>query len=294
MSTTYGIDIPAYQPENRLEFYKAILHDSEAAGFSTAWVGDHLLWHKPRFETFVLLSAFTAITTMRLGTAIALLALRPPWWTAKVVASVAALSRGGFVLGVGSGGEYAREFELARVDRAHRGRLVDEAIDFCRDAWEGRLGTDFSPIPTEHIPLWIGGRSEAAVRRAGERGDGWLALFVSPERFRSQAMELKEISKINSRDVPVAGLAIWIAVSHNGQEVKKVAMESISSEYSLPAERFQRYLVAGTPSEVVEALSLYVEAGAEHIELHIAHPSFSAQLDTIATHVLPQLLDRKI
>ena len=103
------------------------------------------------------------------------------------------------VFGVGVGGEFPKEFEASGVPHAERGRRVDEAIEVCRLLWgkspaafEGRFvrfsGVALEPKPVQPggPPIWIGGRSDHALRRAARQGDGWIS-YVNTEKIRQGA-----------------------------------------------------------------------------------------------------------
>jgi alkanesulfonate monooxygenase SsuD/methylene tetrahydromethanopterin reductase-like flavin-dependent oxidoreductase (luciferase family) len=156
--TTFGLDVPAYSHDAG-SFYPRLVRLAADAGFRNLWVGDHLLWHRPRFEQFALLGMLSGLTDLTLGSGIALAPLRQPWWMAKAVATLSMTARGGFILGLGTGGEYAREFEVAGVPRESRGAALDATIEFCRRAWSGEEGQDFSPILKTPLPIVVGGRT---------------------------------------------------------------------------------------------------------------------------------------
>ena len=104
------------------------------------------------------------------------------------------LSDGRFSLGVGVGGEDPGEFEALGIDPRTRGRRTDEALRVLRQAWSeepvtfhGRHfridGVQMEPKPVFGVRVFVGGRSDAALRRAGRYGDGWTGLWVSVRRF---------------------------------------------------------------------------------------------------------------
>ena len=180
-----------------------ITRAAEHAGFDAVFVTDHPI-PSPDFERigghhsfdpFVTLGFVAGVTTtLRLLTFLVVLPYRNPFLTAKAAATLDVMSGGRLVLGVGAG--YMRdEFEALGVDQSERNALVDEAIDVMKLAWSGEpvhmdgrhfvaRGNVALPIPvqTPHPPIWCGGNSPLAIRRAVERGDGWLPFPSSPER----------------------------------------------------------------------------------------------------------------
>jgi probable F420-dependent oxidoreductase len=170
----------------------------EAAGFDATFVTDHPFpsdrfvneaGGHHAFDPFVALSFVAAATTrLRLQTHILVLPYRNPFHTASAVASLDALSGGRVILGVAAG--YLRdEFEALGADFEGRNARCDEALRAIRAAWsedgvhfEGAgfraAGHTLKPKPAQrpHPPIWVGGNSKAAIRRAVELGDGWLPV----------------------------------------------------------------------------------------------------------------------
>ncbi len=285
--TTYGVDVPAFN--NSRNFYANFVNAAQEAGFTNLWVGDHLLWHCPRFESFTLLGMLSGLTSLTLGTGIALAPLRPPWWLAKSAATLNEIAEGGFVLGLGAGGEYAREFDVVGMDVADRGAALDAAILYCRQAWSGALGADFSPRPVTEIPIWLGGRTNVALRRVARSADGWLGIFLTPRKFgAARDYLMAECRSLGRADLP-ASLAVWACVDTDGDEARRAALDAISTEYGMPGAAFTRYVIAGTPDEVATTLRSYSEAGAAHISIHIAHPDHLTQIGVWASDVFPRL-----
>lgn len=289
--TSFGIDVPAAPRGDPRGFYVEVGSVARQAGFQRLWMGDHLVWNRPRYETFTLLAALAAWSDLSIGTGILLAPLRRPLWIAKMAATLDQLTRGRFVLGLGAGGEMADEFELLGVPRNERGRLTDEAIDICRASWAGELHPGFSPLPMRTIPIWIGGRSEAALHRAGRLGDGYLGLFSDPQRFERTLRTIGEHREAAGRPGRTAGaIALWCAVDDQDPvRALRRAGDAIAGEYRLPRERFERYLVAGSAAGVAERIEAFVAAGAVHIDVHIAHPDFRAQVERFGEQVLPRL-----
>jgi probable F420-dependent oxidoreductase len=145
-------------------------------------------------EPMVTLGAMAAVTQrIGLGTGVLVLPQRPPALVAKQVASLDLLSGGRVRLGVGAGWQQA-EFESLGVPFTERGRRMDEAIALIRRYWsepsvtfEGKfyqaeaMAMDPKPAQAGGVPIWIGGDSEPALRRAGRLGDGWMAMADSDD-----------------------------------------------------------------------------------------------------------------
>jgi probable F420-dependent oxidoreductase len=140
---------------------------------------------KPFVEAFVLSAAMAAVTTtLRFTPFVLKLPIRPPVLVAKQAASVAALSGNRFVLGVGIS-PWPDDFEIMGVPFDKRGARMDECIDIVRGLSAGGYfeyhgqfydipPIKISPVPTEPVPILVGGHSKPALRRAAQRGDGWM------------------------------------------------------------------------------------------------------------------------
>jgi probable F420-dependent oxidoreductase len=201
----FSIGLPTDRVERADEFVTgdAIMECAagvEAMGYDACFVTDHpapdTKWlaaggHHALDPMVALSFAAAATTRLRLQTHIMVLAYRNPLLAAKSVLSIDVLSGGRLILGVAAG--YLKpEFAALGVDFDERNELTDEAIDVIRGAmttdafaYEGRhfraRGTTYRPPPAQrpHPPIWVGGNSRDAIRRAVERGDGWVP-FPNP------------------------------------------------------------------------------------------------------------------
>ena len=194
---------------------------AEAAGFDACFVTDHpapdAKWlaggGHHALDPFVALSFAAAATTrLRLQTHILVLPYRNPLLTAKSVLSLDVLSGGRVILGVAPG--YLKpEFAALGVDFDERNELADEAIDVMRRVWtDGEIetvgrhfrtrGTVMRPRSPQvpHPPIWVGGNSTAAMRRAAERGQGWVP-FPNPGGLTSRVRtpELSTLDELGRR-----------------------------------------------------------------------------------------------
>ena len=193
---------------------------AESAGFDAVFVTEHPFPEKAWMDTgghhaldpFVALSfAAAATTSIRLQTHLCVLPYRNPFLTAKAVASLDVLSGGRVILGAGTGYLEA-EFAALGVDFAERNDLTDEAIVAMKAAWSGEpltlTGRHFEahdnfalprPVQDPHPPIWIGGNSKRAIRRAVELADGWAPMpnpAQTAARRHSAAMETLEDLKV--------------------------------------------------------------------------------------------------
>lgn len=209
-----------------------------------------------------------------------LLPLRHPVTVARQLASLAELAPGRLTLGVGIGGEDRHEVEICGVDPSTRGRRMDECLQILRGLADGGPvsfeGEFFSfedalivPAPAPRIPLVVGGRSEAAVRRAARLGDGWLGIWVSPQRFAAVVEQIGEEAGAAGRDPSgfEHALNVWCGFGATRESALATVAASMQTFYQMPFEPFERYSPYGTPAEVAAFLRPYVEAGCSAFNL---------------------------
>jgi alkanesulfonate monooxygenase SsuD/methylene tetrahydromethanopterin reductase-like flavin-dependent oxidoreductase (luciferase family) len=246
---------------------------AEGAGADALWATDHLFWPHPIAEPLTTLAvAASATTRVRLGTCVLQLPLRQPAAVAKQATALQVLSGGRFVLGLGVGSHEA-EYARAGVDFHRRGRLMDRGVALLREAWEPRA--DYVQAPAgPPVPLWFGGASTAARRRAAAVGDGWIPLFVTPSEYEGSLGALRRETEDAGRDPEVVepGVVVFACVGDDDETPARGAAW-LSRLYRLPAKSFRRHLVAGPPEACAAALSRFADAGARHIAVMVAGSS---------------------
>ena len=227
MAVTVGVRIPYDVFEQDARALRAAVARAEAVGLDHLCMGDHASFHGGQgFDGLLQAAALASLTsTLTIETAVYLLALRHPVPVARQVATIAHLAPGRFVFGVGLGGEDRHELEICGVDPTTRGRRLDECLTVVRALLAGET-VDFSggifeveqatilPTPPVPVPIVIGGRSDAAFRRAARFGDGWLGLFVSADRYRASVLEVERLAATEGRtDVGwYHGMHFWCGV----------------------------------------------------------------------------------
>ena len=281
----------------------------EEMGYDSAWTSEHIFFYFPTFDALTALAAMAARSSrIQLGTAVLLLPLRPAALAAKEIASVDIISGGRLIVGVGVGGEYPKEFEAVGVPVRQRGARTDEAIHvlkllFAQDnvTFHGRFtnldGVTLQPKPAQAggPPVWVAGRSEAAMRRAGRLADGYLPYLFSPERFRDGLAQVRRFAEVAGRD-PAAitpGIYQFICLADSYEEASRIAAADLSRRYNQPFEKIVgRYVVMGNPDDCARRLADFAEAGAEHFILVPIVPAFGdfmPHVDAYARDVLPKL-----
>lgn len=254
-------------------------------GYLYLGVSDHVAVPRdlaPRMSTTwydaVATLGFLAAATrrIRLLSYVWVMPYRHPLVTAKAFATLDALSGGRVILGVGAG-HVAAEFETLGVDFRRRGALLDEAIDAVLEAfreeypahegqaWSFRdLGQRPRPIQRPRPPLWVGGSTRAALRRAAERGDGWLPQGP-PEMGMAAAIDFLREHRVRVRgDAPVEiGMnAPWMYVGQPG--------------FELPPGT-----VSGRPEALAEELRRMAALGVSHVGVRLRSRSAAEQVEQI-------------
>ncbi len=244
---------------------------AEATGADSLWAVDHLFWPHPINECMTTLAvAATSTRRVTLGTCVLQLPLRHPVEVAKQATALQLLSGGRFILGLGVG-SHAGEYERAGVDFHQRGRLMNEGIAAMREAWTDGDHRYIQDPASDPVPLWIGGSSVAARRRAATVGDGWVPLFIAVDDYGAalQALRQETIGAGRRADAVEAAVVVFVRVGTEG-EAHQQGAEWLSNLYGVPAKAFDRYLVAG-PSEACAAeLAKFVTAGAQHVVVMVA------------------------
>lgn len=272
------------------------------AGVDHVAVGDHVsFWAGAGRDGLIDATAMAmAHPTLPVHVAVYLLALRHPVLVARQLSTE--LAPGRLVLGVGIGGEDRHEVAICGVDPASRGRRMNECLAILRRLLAGERVTHHGeffdlddalvlPAPDPPIPIVVGGRSEAAVRRAARLGDGWLGIWVSAARFAKVVATINEVAGQAGRG-RVAwrhGMQVWCGLGSSREQARALLAPAMEGFYRLPFERFERYCPYGAPEDVAEFLSTYVQAGCGSFNLIPCAADADAAIEGVA-HVKALLL----
>ncbi|MFF3644005.1 LLM class F420-dependent oxidoreductase [Streptomyces sp. NPDC002564] len=250
-----------------------------AEGMSTIW-----------YDPVATLSYLAAVTTrVRLLSHVAVVGLRHPLLSAKQYATLDRLSDGRLILGVGAG-HVQEEFEVLGVDFDRRGPVLDETIDALKaalgpDEYPEHHGEFFDfaglgqrPRPVQQpVPLWVGGSSPAAVRRAATRADGWLPQGDPRDKLPAQIARLKRLREEAGIEAPVTVGAITEAL-YVGE----------------PAWSVGRRTLTGKPDALAESLRAYAAMGVDQIQVRFrsrTRTELTDQMAAFASDVAPHLND---
>ncbi|MGA8116883.1 MAG: LLM class flavin-dependent oxidoreductase [Actinocatenispora sp.] len=200
-----GVNVPNFGPGTRPAVLRDWAQTVEGLGFDLLMVSDHVAvtpdvaeqYPAPFYEPFTTLSWLAGITRrVQLGTTVIIVPYRHPLLTARMAANLNDLSDGRLVLGVASG--WARqEFAALGVDFTQRGRLTDEHLRAMRAAW-----ADDKDYRAGQIPIWVGGNSDAGIRRAVRLGDGWHPLRFTLPWLREATGRLSAVAAREQRPTP--------------------------------------------------------------------------------------------
>jgi len=282
-----GLILPTF-PQERTDLPTAsalaeLCRGAEAGGAGALWVCDHIFWHGPALEALSSLGVAAAATHhAAIGTCILQLPLRHAPTVAKEAAALAHLSGGRLVLGVGVG-THAGEYAAAGVAFAGRGRALDQGIDTLRRAWTASPDERYVQLPAAPpVPVWVGGSSEAALRRAGRRGDGWIPLFVAPAEYAAAMGRLDKEAERADRDPLAVTRATVVFVSVGGSGARDRGLSWMASLYGLPARSFARHLVTGSARSCARTIARFVEAGAHHVAVFVTSDDPLVQFEDLA------------
>ena len=291
----YGVFLPV---SGAAATRQGLIHAAQTAerlGFSTVWAADRIIipwkietdyaysWsdsfivppEKPFLESMTVLAFLAGATeTVKLGVSVLVTTYRDPVYWAKVAATIEHLSEGRFILGVGIGWREEEFTALGRADIfSERARVAEEQLrvannlfteDHCSFSGEYYSYEDIAFYPKGSVPVWCGGESRGAQRRAGQYGDAWFPYFarVTPAELAARFDNVKRHA--DGRDVK---LNCCLSV--------EVTDEPVEQE----PDRLR-----GTPEQVATALERFEDVGVEHVALQFLvgrYPERLRQMDRL-------------
>jgi alkanesulfonate monooxygenase SsuD/methylene tetrahydromethanopterin reductase-like flavin-dependent oxidoreductase (luciferase family) len=292
--------------------------EADLLGFDTVWMSEHHLTPDGFLPSPLVMSAAIAARTRRIqiGTSIVVLPLHHPLRIAEDAAVADLISGGRMILGLGQG--YAeREFAAFGVDRRHRSSLLEENVEILRQALAGGRVTirgqhwsfddlPVTPSPGRHVPLYIGGTTELALRRAARIGDGIIIYCATPQDLRARRALLDTVlAEQRDAQIPLVCTGIlhvaddpdqaW-AEARTGIAYLERSIASYSNTNALVRDR-ANYLV-GTPEDVAGTLAaLHDDVRFDHFAYWARLPGLSharamESLHMVASRVLPTLVQK--
>jgi probable F420-dependent oxidoreductase len=333
----FGVRIPNSGPlANPTNLIRAA-REAEAMGFDAVWVHDHVAWNQEMhrkhvssgaveavnetqtpdfFESVVTLSHIAAHTrSVRLGVACMVLPARNPVYLAKQWAVLDVFSGGRTILGVGLGSPAtlaSRDFEILGIPLAGRTKRMEEFAEVLRAVWlqdqatfKGQFmnfeGAEIFPKPLQrpNPPIWVGGGTDQAARRAARIGDGWVPGWRTPEEMKAGlqliAREAERVGrKLDQFDV---GLEILSSVARDretamrrGYATVEAGLRSYEKTFDSASEPIRRSFF-GDAGDVTRQVEAFVDAGVRHFELRMIYGSMAQmfeQMELWVEDIIPQ------
>jgi probable F420-dependent oxidoreductase len=318
----FGISLPGRGPLAKPDQVLTMAARADALGYASIFVTDHVVLPasmarsiypysatrqlpggaaQDYLEPLALLGTLAQATRRaRLGTSVLVVPYRHPLVTAKMLATLDRLSGGRIILGAGVGW-LREEFEaLGAPPFEERGAVTDEYVTFMRKTWttdpvtfRGRyISVDAvhalpKPLQPRGIPVWIGGHTDAAVRRAARLGDGWHPIILRPpglllpDAYATRVQQLKAWAKEAGRDPDTITLTVRVPMEVRPRRVK--------------APGGERPLFQGTAEDVLGDIGVYADLGVTHFVWDPTHqdmPSVLDNLERFAHEVAPRLGSR--
>ena len=319
---TFGVMLPHFGREASRDRLLSGAELAERLGYDALWVRDHLIWtphsHEGADLTFLdatlTLAAMAGVTEeIKLGTAV-LIPVRWPLKSAKELMSLDFLAgRGRVVAGIGAG-HFGAEIRAVGLDPDRKKEIVEETIRIWRRAFteeqvdfSGEMfeveGAVMRPRPAGGLPIWYGGTTRAAVRRAARWCDGWLPGGTPFPTFDNRVDFLRSLEAEAGRPPTVVGviprlrIARTKAEAYAGLDISALTTSSEGSRYWIhPPGGYRDFddlrgiLVAGDVPEIVERVGDFDQRGVDHflVDLRSDFHRFEELLELFAAEVIPQ------
>jgi probable F420-dependent oxidoreductase len=264
----YGLCLPNFRDGASREGMEAAAETAERLGWSTVWTTDHILVptadaddYGRIYEAILSLAWIGArYAKVRLGTSVIVVPQRNAAVLAKELATLDALVGGRVIAGVGIGWNETEYANLGMADRfGVRGAYLEETIGLWRHLWSG--STDpfhgrfhtfdhvaFAPLPDQgaSLPIVVGGRAEAALRRVGRLGDGYHSSATSSAKYAERVPIIRAAAEAAGRSVPWLTVRAW-------------------TEFGAPTAK--HYAIRGAPEEMAAEVRAFEALGVQHIAL---------------------------
>lgn len=318
----YGVLLPQFGSQASRERLIDQCRNIEDYGFDSVWVRDHVVYEphshedqdRTHVDPFVVLSAVAAVTQkVKLGTGV-LIPHRHPIHTALLFGSLDFLAPGRVEAGVGVG-TYGHEFDAVGIGELDRRELVEEQVEIFRKLWTGEsvdhLGkhykfedVEIQPVPGDrHIPIWYGGNSSAAVRRAVEYCDGWLPGRMPRAVFLERLARMQRLADEHGKPLPKTGSIPYVSPGRTVEEglsyldienlvsATNAMNPSASAAPITGAKDLEGVAIVGPPEQIIEGVRADQEAGADLFvfDLRPRFEHYEEMLALIGEEVLPQL-----
>jgi probable F420-dependent oxidoreductase len=279
----------------------------EAGGVDSLWQTDRMVSREPILECMSVMAALAGRTRrLKFGVNVLSLAFRDPVLLAKQCATIDVLSEGRLLPAFGIGSPLAPEWRTLNLDTRTRGRKTDEGLEIIRRLWredevdfEGvhyRLtGASIMPKPVQpDLPMWIGGSSEAAIRRTARFGTGWQAGGETPEDIGAVVAAIRAAAIAEGRPIDDDHYGAGIAFRFGRPD--DPALERLFEAYRKRTGRDPlRHFAIGDADAIVERIAAFVAGGISKFILRPAargDDEMLAQTRRLIEEVLPRVATR--
>jgi|DewCreStandDraft_2_1066082.scaffolds.fasta_scaffold01610_4 probable F420-dependent oxidoreductase len=307
MSVRAGIALASWPMYDGPQPLWDVIDRAEALGIDSLWFIDRVVGRSPAVPEPVVLMAAVAARTQRIkfGPSVFALGVRHPVLLAKELATLDVISGGRVLPAVGLGADDPVEAEAMGITARERARRTDEAIEVMRLLWteetvtyEGRYyrlhGASVWPRPVQKPcpPVWIGGKSEAALRRVARLGDGWLASRVSPREVEASVAAIWRYLDETGREIEEDHIGVIVPVylaADEGRALEVAGPRLLRARPDTPP--LEEYTALGPPQRCLALLRRFREAGASKFVLLMVCPPEEAlaQLELLAREVIHPL-----
>ena len=288
---------------------------AEELGFDRVTMGEHIMDGNPPRPTLMNIPAMAAAAgstrNLRIMTGIVIAPLYHPVMLAKLAATLDLVSNGRLDLGIGISGQRDTqiEFEALGIPVRTRGRRTDEIMQVLKRLWTEEQVThrgrffNFDdvtllprPVQQPHPPIWVAGRSEAAMRRAAVLGDGWYPYLFTVRRLRSSNETVRSFAADAGRNLAGFhwGLNQPTAISDDPNEALAMAVSNVGERYVTPersAEDIAKALcITGTSDDCIKAVEERIGAGVTDLNLSFLSSDAKGlfgQMEVFARNVMP-------
>jgi len=246
----------------------------EAGGIDSIWQTDRLISKQPILECMTALAAIAGRTRrIKFGVNVVSVAMRDPVLLAKQCATLDFLSGGRLLPGFGIGSPRGPEWTAMHLDPKTRGRKTDEALEIIARLWTGEkldfpgkhfqlTGASIAPLPVQaDLPMWIGGSSDAAVRRTAQYGTGWQSGAETPETVGKVIAAIKEAVVAAGRSIDEDHYGAALAYRFGSWD--DPGMTRLAEAYETRTGRDAREAFAiGDADLIMGRIAEYVDVGA--------------------------------
>jgi probable F420-dependent oxidoreductase len=297
-----GFAIPQIFPDGQVDLatIRRVAAKAEAAGFDSLWTQEQIIGQTVSIEPLTLITYLAAITErVRLGVSVFVLPLRNPVHLAKALASLDVLSGGRVAVGVGLGGGDEAHYAAFGLSAGQRVRRFVECLKVMNALWtEDRANFDGQfyrlhnaamlpkPVQKPRPPIWFGARTEAALKRAVQYGDGWMGPGSSSAAdFVQHVGHLRRFLDEAGRDPATFPISkrVYLAIDDDAGRAEQRLRGWFAHTYG-NADMANRVAFWGPQPQVFEQITALVNAGAQHLLLHPVF-DYDEQLDALRAFV---------